>query len=89
MFRVQWLQEALEELTLIWMQADSALRQAITSATHWIDQELQTDPFEHSESRDNEDRVLFVYPLAGEIEVDLQQRRVWVLHVWRFRRRGE
>jgi hypothetical protein len=24
MFRVKWLQEALNDLTLIWMQADSA-----------------------------------------------------------------
>ena len=89
MFRVKWLQEALDELTILWTQADSALRAAITAATHALDQELQTDPYRNSESRNEEDRVLFAYPLAIQIEVDLPQRIVWVLHVWRFRRRGE
>jgi hypothetical protein len=88
MFRVEWLQEALDELTRIWLQADSPLRQAITLASHIIDQELQMDPYRHSESREGEERVLFAYPLAVEIEVDLEQRVVWVLHVWQFRRRG-
>jgi hypothetical protein len=88
-FRVEWIQAALDELTTIWMQADSSLRQAITASTHTIDTELQADPFRQSESRDDEERVLFVYPLAVQIEVDLQQRIVWVIHVWRFRRRGE
>jgi hypothetical protein len=41
MFQVEWLQSALDELAAIWMQADSALRQAITVATHQIDQLLQ------------------------------------------------
>jgi len=64
MFRVEWLQDALDELTRLWMQADSALRQAITAATHAIDQELQVDPYRQSESREDDERVLFVYPLA-------------------------
>jgi hypothetical protein len=89
MFRVEWLQEALDELANLWMQADSALRQAITAATHALDQELQVDPYRNSEAREDEERVLFAYPLGVQIEVDLQQRIVWILHVWRFRRRGE
>jgi hypothetical protein len=88
MWRVEWIQDALNELADLWTQADAALRRAITSATHSIDQELQADPFRQSESRDDE-RVLFSYPLAVQFEVDEQQRRLWVLHVWRFRRRGE
>jgi hypothetical protein len=71
------------------MQADADLRQAITTATHTLDQELRADPFRQSESRGDDERVLFAYPLAVQIEVDLGQRIVWVLHVWRFRRRGE
>jgi hypothetical protein len=89
MFRVEWLQEALDELTRIWMQADSRLRQAITAAAHAIDQELQANPYRESESRNGEDRVLFVHPLGVQIEIDLSQRIVWILHVWQFRRRGE
>ncbi len=64
MFRVEWIQEALDELMLIWMQADAALREAITRATNAIDQELRSDPYRQSESRGDEERVLFVYPLA-------------------------
>jgi hypothetical protein len=89
MFRVEWVQIALDELTNIWMQADSSLRKAITSSTHMIDRELQDNPFQQSEFRDDEERVLFVYPLGVQFEVDLQERIIWVLHVWRFRRRGE
>ena len=29
------------------------------------------------------------YPLGVQVEIDLQKRIVWVLNVWRFRRRGE
>jgi hypothetical protein len=89
MFRVEWLQEAVDELAGIWTQADSSSRQAVTAATHALDEELQANPYRQSESRDDEERVLFVYPLAVQVEVDLQRRIVWVLHVWRFRRRGK
>ncbi len=89
MFRVEWLQEAVDDLASIWIGANPSLRQKITVAAHTLDQELQTDPYRQSESRHDEDRVLFAYPLAVQIEIDLQKRIVWVLHVWRFRRRGE
>jgi hypothetical protein len=89
MYRVEWIQAALDDLTSLWVQADSALRQAITGATHALDQQLQSDPFLHSESRGGDERVAFVYPLGAQIEVDWQRKIVWVLAVWRFRRRGE
>jgi hypothetical protein len=86
MFRVEWLQEALDELTELWLRADSALRQAITAATSAVDQELQADPYRSTESREDEVRVFFAYPLGFQVEVDLHRRAVQVLHVWRFRR---
>ena len=89
MFRVQWLQAAMDELAQIWTQADSSMRQAVTAATQALDEELRMNPYRQSESREDERRVLFLYPLAARIKVDLQQRIVWVLHVWRFRRRGK
>jgi hypothetical protein len=89
MFRVEWLQEAVDELASIWIGANTNLRQKITVAANILDQELQADPFRQSESRHDEDRVLFAYPLAVQFEIELQKRIVWVLHVWRFRRRGE
>jgi hypothetical protein len=89
MFRVEWLQNALDELANIWVQADSALRQAITAATHRIDQELKVNPYLQSESRGGDERVLLVYPLGVQIEVDEQRKIVWVLNVWRFTRRRQ
>ena len=86
MFRVEWLQEAVGELAELWIAADSPGRQAITKATHALDQELQTDPFRASESRDADVRIAFSIPLAILFEADLEERIVWILHVWSFRR---
>jgi hypothetical protein len=88
MFRVEWLREAVEELAELWIEADSPLRQAITEATHALDQELQADPFRRSESREGEVRISFFNPLALLFEVDPKQKIVWILHVWSFRQRG-
>ena len=87
MFRVEWLHDALNELASIWTQADSALRQEITKASHALDQQLQADPYQQSESRDPYTRILFEYPLAAQIEIDPHQKVVWVLNVWRFRKK--
>ena len=50
MFRVEWHQVALDELTSLWMQADATQRQAVTTASHAIDQRLSTDPLNEGES---------------------------------------
>ena len=85
MFRVDWLEEAIDELATIWMRADSDKRGAVTEASSAIDRELQSDPFRQSESRDDGRRVLFVPPLGAFFRVDMQHRIVWVGHVWHFR----
>jgi hypothetical protein len=54
----------VNELADIWINADSPLRQKITEATQSLDQELQVDPFRHSESREGDVRILFAPPLA-------------------------
>jgi ParE toxin of type II toxin-antitoxin system, parDE len=82
---VEWLREAVNELADIWIKADSPLRQNITEATQTLDQELQRDPFQHSESREGNARILFARPLGILFEVDPRQGVVWVLHVWSFR----
>ena len=50
MFRVEWLQPALDELALLWTQADSALRQVLAVASYEIDQRLQKNPRNQGES---------------------------------------
>jgi hypothetical protein len=89
MFPVEWVQAALDELSNLWTLSNSAKRQAITTATHALDKGGAADPYRESESRGEKNRVLFVYPLGIQIEIDPQAQIVWVLHVWRYRRRGD
>jgi hypothetical protein len=86
MFEVVWLQSALNELAAIWVNADSSVRQAITAATHYIDQELTTDPEEKGESRDEGERICFAFPLGVTFQVLAEQSLVRVMHVWDIRR---
>ena len=89
MYQVHWLQTALNELAAAWTPASSSLRQAITLAARDIDQALQRDPENEGESRPDDQRVMFAPPLGVAFRVDPQQRRVYVLHVWVIRRRGQ
>ena len=43
-FQVRWEEVALNELAALWIQADSSLREEITTATSQVDQEFQTNP---------------------------------------------
>jgi len=89
MFQVKWLQEAVDELANLWTKADSPLRRQITASANTLEHELQVDPYRQSESRENETRVLFAYPLAVQIDVELRDRIVWILHDWQFRKRPQ
>ena len=87
MFTVLWGLEALEELTHLWIQADSMLRKAITTASHQIDQQLAHDPENIGESRIGTERIWFVFPLGILFEVDHANKTVRVLQVWRYQKR--
>lgn len=87
MFQVRWERSALDELTTLWLGANSAMRAAITAATHALDEHLQTDPLHDSESREGGDRVLFIFPLGIRFAVEDEQHLVSVFQVWSFRRR--
>ena len=89
MFRVRWEETALNELTTLWVGAESKMRQVITAATHQIDQQLQADPLGPSESRPGGRRILFVSPLGITFRVEADGQTVSVLHVWLFRRHGQ
>jgi ADP-ribosylglycohydrolase len=87
MFTVRWKRSALDELTRLWMLADSTMRQAITAATNEIDQGLKQEPAGKGESRDGNDRVWFVFPLGIRFEVNHEKAIVRVLQVWVYQRR--
>lgn len=87
MFRVRWVQTASDELTTVWMEADSATRQIITAGAHAVDRELQMTPEEKGESRNGNERIFFAYPLGVLYAVDAIASTVWVTHVWNIRRK--
>src|SRR5260370_29774916 len=70
MFRVDWLQSALDELSALWLAADSTLRQAITAASHQIDTRLSKAPSQEGESREGDTRITLVQPLSVTFEVN-------------------
>jgi hypothetical protein len=82
MYRVEWIQTARDELTLLWILADSPARQAITAASAKIDPTLELDPLNVGESRTGDERVMFVDPLGVLFEVDAANHIVWVFSVW-------
>lgn len=88
-FELEWDPAAENELTEIWLPADSELRRAITEATHTIDRSLTKDPLNEGESRPNNQRIMFQTPLAVIYEVAENSRLVRVLHVWQIRRKSE
>jgi hypothetical protein len=88
MFTVRWTQVALNQLTALWTQANTAMRQAITAATHQIVHQLSQAPGTQGESREGNERIMFVLPLGIRFAVDSQNARVRVLYVWSCRRRA-
>jgi hypothetical protein len=88
MNRVRWERRARDELTNLWLQADSVSRQAITAASHRIDQTLRADPHNAGELRSGGRRVLFQTPLAVTFRIEPDGTTVSVLRVWLLRRRG-
>ncbi len=85
-YSVLWMPAAEERLASIWVHADD--RNEITQAAHRIDQTLRADPEDAGESRSGEMRLLLAPPLGVLFLVSPDDRRVSVLTVWRFDRRG-
>jgi hypothetical protein len=70
MWAVVWLQSADNELAAAWLQADAATRQAITAASHVIDERMSQNPLTEGESRDENTRVTFEGPLVVRFQVE-------------------
>ena len=84
-FHIEWLQSALDELNVIWLEATSQQRKAITAASHAVDKRLPINPDEQGESRPKGRRIAFFPPLGVTFRVDAQNAVVVVIHVWCFR----
>ena len=88
MFRVDWLESSLNELTTLWTGADSRQRTAITAAAHAIEQRLMADATNEGESRPGGRRLMFAAPLAVTFQIEQDGATATVLHVRLFRKRG-
>jgi len=87
MFQVEWLGTALDDLSGIWLQADSELRAAVVSATNEIDRRLAADAHGEGEQRPGRQRFTFVAPLSVIFRVEEDDRTVTVSHVRLYGRR--
>jgi hypothetical protein len=88
MFRVEWLQLAVDQLSDLWLQADAELRQSLVRATNEIDRSLRREPLELGESRSSDRRIAFFPPLTVTFRVNADDRVVQVLAIRLFRRRS-
>jgi hypothetical protein len=67
----------------IWIAATD--QNAVTAASHAIDQMLSNDPENEGESRPNGRRVVYSSPLGVRYRVDPNENRVRVLLCWQIR----
>lgn len=77
------------ELTAIWDAAGAAGREEARRALEAINEQLTTAPYERSESREGDDRIMFELPVAIRYAVYDAISRVFVLAIWYVRRRGQ
>jgi hypothetical protein len=84
MFEVRWVQSALDDLTRVWLEADSTQRRMITAATSEIDAHLRETPFQIGESRRGNLRILLLSPIGVYYRVYPDDRFVKVLAIWKF-----
>jgi len=87
-FNLRWRPTARDELTRIWLDADSQIRKHITQSCHRLEESIQRSPFDVGESRTGDIRVAFDPPLGVLFRVDAQNRLARVIHVWRIALKG-
>ena len=81
MNKAKWIQKALNELAVIWTNADPETRKKINEATKTIDKELGENPRHKGESRPDDTRILIERPLGVLFRVAEKGHAV-VRHVW-------
>jgi hypothetical protein len=80
-YTVIWIKSALAELAELWNNASD--RQDVSNAANRIDLILRSNPYGHSESREENLRILLEPPLVVLFEISDADRMVTVRAVWR------
>ncbi len=83
MFDVSWTDDAIEELSRIWMDAHPEDRELITSAVNDIEETLMTPADTAGESRSEIYRILIVSNVAVQYHFWPDRREAQVGNVWR------
>lgn len=78
---VVWEPSAERDLTELWLS--SRIRHDLNLAANQIDIDLAHHPQDCGESRDEDRRVMFVWPLGVSYRVDESHREVRITSVWR------
>ena len=84
-YTVFWTPTAERDLAELWLDAPN--REAIRSAADTLDSLLRVDAHLRGESRYESLRVVHAAPLGVDVEVDQDNRTVWVLRVWRYEKK--
>ena len=80
-YTVIWTAVAQQRLAAAWLAA--ADRNAVTAASHRIDQVLAADPLNFGESRASSvNRIGYVPPLGFTFDVVVDDQTVYVTAVW-------
>jgi mRNA-degrading endonuclease RelE of RelBE toxin-antitoxin system len=81
-YTVSWTPTAEQDLAGLWLRATD--RETVRSAADTLDRLLREDAHLRGESRYDSLRIVHAAPLGVDIEVDQENRAVWVLKVWRY-----
>lgn len=70
------------ELAAIWITSKD--RKAVSDAAAYIEQALMVTPLDHGESREGNQRIVFVAPLGARYIVYPEDRRVIIVQFWTY-----
>ena len=80
-YTVEWTDAALNQLAAVWTAA--ADRNAVTAASHRLDQDLARDPYGRGVRRNaSVNRTAIDLPLGIDYEIIEDDKRVRVVAVW-------
>jgi mRNA-degrading endonuclease RelE of RelBE toxin-antitoxin system len=79
---VIWKSDAERQLTSLWLS--SRRRQSIKEAAEELDRAAAWNPIQLGESREMDERIVIIRPLAARIKVIESAQTVFVLGVWEF-----
>lgn len=68
------------ELAAIWIAAED--REAVSIAAHEIERALHEAPLDHGESREDNQRIMFVAPLGVRYLMQAEDLRVVIIQFW-------